>query len=314
MPAAHSLLPALLRPALSGSELLDWFIGAPAGIVLTIAVAIVVRFLLCKAIGASVKAAENRHNSNLAGLPGRAGRAIAGAAGIDRERYIQRTLTMASVLNSVVTATVGGIATLTILDLLGIPLAPLLASAGVGGVALGFGAQSLVKDFLSGVFMILEDQYGVGDVIDVGTVTGTVEDVSLRVTRLRDAAGVAWYVRNGEIVRVGNKSQGWSTANVEIPVSYEESIDKALGIVRGVVDEFDPEGEFKGKVLEPPAVVGVDAMNGTTVTILVSAKCVANENWGVQRDLRQRIKSALDEAGVRAPTVQAGGATQGATS
>ena len=101
-----------------------------------------------------------------------------------------------------------------ILDVVGLPIGPLLASAGIVGVAVGFGAQSLVKDFLSGIFLILEDQYGVGDLVDTGMGTvGTIEAVGLRVTRLRDGSGVVWYVRNGEILRVGNHSQGWSTAH-----------------------------------------------------------------------------------------------------
>ena len=99
-------------------------------------------------------------------------------------------------------------------------------------MALGFGAQSLVKDFLSGIFMILEDQYGVGDVIDTGEAIGTVEEVSLRVTRLRDGQGVVWYIRNGEIIRIGNKSQGWSTAMVDIPVAYSENLDKVIPLIR----------------------------------------------------------------------------------
>ena len=119
------------------------------------------------------------------------------------------------------TVVVASLAVLTIMATLGVPLAPLLASAGVGGVALGFGAQSLVRDFLSGIFMIVEDQYGVGDTIDTGEVIGQVEDVTLRVTRLRDRNGVTWYVRNGEIVRVGNQSQGWSNAAITVPFALD---------------------------------------------------------------------------------------------
>ena len=152
---------------------------------------------------------------------------LAQATGLAHERHRQRTLTMGSLLRSIVTFVVVTLITvLTVMAIVGIPLGPLLASAGVGGVALGFGAQSLVKDFLSGIFMILEDQYGVGDVIDTGEAIGTVEEVTLRVTRLRDASGVIWYVRNGEIIRVGNKSQGWSTAIVDMPVSYAENVER----------------------------------------------------------------------------------------
>ena len=125
----------------------------------------------------------------------------------------------------------------------------------------GFGAQSLVKDFLSGIFMILEDQYGVGDVIDTGEAIGTVEEVTLRVTRLRDASGVVWYIRNGEIVRIGNKSQGWSTAIVDIPVAYAENIERVIPLIRDVVTSHGRDAGVEGAPLEEPQVVGVESID-----------------------------------------------------
>ncbi len=291
-------------PNLTMTEVWNWFVDAPLQIVVTLVVALVLRFVAHKAISKWVALAERRHERRLAGVHGLTGfaeRALAQAAGLDHERYVQRTRTIGSVLRSIVTATIGGIALLTIMAIMGIPLAPLLASAGVGGVALGFGAQSLVKDFLSGVFMILEDQYGVGDVIDTGGLVGTVEDVSLRVTRLRDGDGVAWYVRNGEILRLGNKSQGWSMALVDIPVSYEEPIEKALAIVRSVADGFEPQGRWEGKLLERPNVVGVESMAGGVVTIRIVAKCAPGANFDVQRELREAVKAAFDKEGVKGP-------------
>lgn len=158
-------------------------------------------------------------------------------------RYAARAATMGSLLRSLTNAVIAVLTVLTILATLGIPLTPLLASAGVGGVALGFGAQSLVKDYLSGIFMIVEDQYGVGDLVDLGEAIGTVEDVGLRVTRLRDGDGQVWYIRNGEIARVGNQSQGWSTAIIDIPVDTSESSTDVIGILSRVVAEVgaDPE-------------------------------------------------------------------------
>ena len=146
--------------------------------------------------------------------------------------------------------------------LLGIPLGPLLASAGVAGVALGFGAQSLVKDFLSGIFMILEDQYGVGDVIDTGEAIGTVEEVTLRITRLRDANGVTWYVRNGEIIRVGNRSQGFATAIVDMPVSYAESVERVVAVIREAATAMGADPEWADKFVEEPEVLGVESIVG----------------------------------------------------
>jgi small conductance mechanosensitive channel len=193
--------------------------------------------------------------------------------------------------------------------IVGIPLGPLLASAGVGGVALGFGAQSLVKDFLSGIFMILEDQYGVGDIIDTGEAIGTVEEVSLRVTRLRDPSGVVWYVRNGEIIRIGNKSQGWSTAIVDIPVSYAENLEKVIPLIKSVVHQMDQAEEWKSMLLEEPQVVGVESMTGSAVTVRILAKTAAEQQYGVSREIRERVKAAFDEAGIQGPPVVPFGAS-----
>ena len=136
-------------------------------------------------------------------------------------------------LQSIASFVVFTMAFIMVLDELGLDLAPILTGAGIAGVAIGFGAQSLVKDFLSGMFMILEDQYGVGDYIDAGPALGTVEEVGLRTTRLRDSNGVIWYVRNGEILRVGNLTQGWSTAVVDVSISYSQDIPPVLELVRG---------------------------------------------------------------------------------
>ncbi len=178
----------------------------------------------------------------------------------------------------------------------------MLASAGVGGVALGFGAQSLVKDFLSGIFMILEDQYGVGDIIDTGTAVGTVEEVSLRVTRLRDGSGVVWYIRNGEIVRIGNKSQGWSTATVDIPVSYSENLEAVIPLIREVVHAVDQSPEWHDVLLEEPQVVGVESITGGVVTIRVVVKTAPEQQYGISREIRERVKASFDAHGIKAPT------------
>ena len=166
-----------------------------------------------------------------------------------------------------------------------------------------------MKDFLSGIFMILEDQYGVGDVIDTGEAIGTVEEVSLRVTRLRDPSGVVWYVRNGEIIRIGNKSQGWSTAIVDIPVSYSENLEKVIPLIKSVVHQMDEAAEWQGLLLEEPQVVGVESMTGTAVTVRILAKTAAEQQYGVSREIRERVKAALDEAGVQGPPLAPFGPT-----
>ena len=195
-----------VAPSLNVTHMMGWFVGVPARVAATIIGALVARWLLHRAIRKSVALAIAQRDRRVQG--GRADRVLTQATGMARERHRQRMHTLGTMLRSVVTLIVTFVALLTVMALLGIPLGPLLASAGVGGVALGLGAQSLVKDFLSGIFMILEDQYGVGDHVDLGDAVGIVEDVSLRVTAVRDADGVLWFVRNGEIARVANRSQG----------------------------------------------------------------------------------------------------------
>ncbi|GAA2742592.1 mechanosensitive ion channel [Terrabacter aerolatus] len=292
----------LSMPDLSGltwSGVGDWLVGTPLLIIVVVLVGFVARFLLHRVINRVVTTATSKRTERLANIPG-AGRALQ-AVGVANVRHVQRTQTMGALLKSITTFVVGGITVLTVLSLVGIPLGPMLASASVGGVALAFGAQSLVKDFLSGVFMIVEDQYGVGDVIDTGEVVGTVENVSLRVTQLRDAGGMTWYVRNGEIVRIGNKTQGWSTAIVDLAVAYDQDVEKAITVIRDVVSVMDDDEAFKDILLEEPNVVGVESISNGAITIRVIAKTIANEQFGIQREIRERVKLAFDREGVRSP-------------
>ncbi|MDE9366285.1 mechanosensitive ion channel family protein [Luteipulveratus sp. YIM 133132] len=296
----------------------DWLTGSGGGprplmLIGVVLGAVVVRWVIHRLIRRAVRAMESRQprlqpSASRVGRAGRAGRVLRQAAGLDHERRRQRAATMGSILRSITTIVVFTIAALTLLAELGVPLAPLMASAGVGGVAIGFGAQSLVKDFLSGVFMILEDQYGVGDVIDTGEAIGTVEEVSLRVTRLRDANGVVWYIRNGEIVRIGNRSQGWSTALVDIPVAYDQPVEKVLSVLREVVATLDHEQPWEDRLLDTPEVAGVESVTGGVMTVRIMARCAPNENFSVSRELRERSKVALDEAGIRGPGFAAHGA------
>ncbi|HAM44033.1 MAG TPA: mechanosensitive ion channel family protein [Propionibacteriaceae bacterium] len=201
-------------------------------VLLVVVVTLVTRFLLIRLVHRMTTHALERAKKRRERGPSRADQIWESVVMVDDERFEQRTTTLGSVGSSIISITLFIIALLTIMAIFGVPLAPLLTSAGVGGVALAFGAQSLVKDFLSGMFMLMEDQYGVGDLIDTGEVTGTVEEFGLRVTRLRDVSGTIWYVRNGEIMRLGNQSQGWSTAIVDIPVAYNEDPDRAIADLR----------------------------------------------------------------------------------
>jgi small conductance mechanosensitive channel len=291
----------------------EWFTGKPLLVVVTVLAAVILRLLMLRSIGRVVAQTLARSDARRSGETSRAGRVLAQATGAAHERHRQRTLTMGSLLRSMVTFVVALVTILTVMNIFDVPLGPLLASAGVGGVALGFGAQSLVKDFLSGIFMILEDQYGVGDVVDTGEAIGTVEEVSLRITRLRDGQGVVWYIRNGEIVRIGNKSQGWSTAMVDIPVAYSENLDTVIPLIRSVVHDLDGSAEWQDKLLDEPQVVGVESMTGSVVTIRVIAKTAPEQQYGVSREIRERVKAAFDANGIKAPVMTPFGPAGGGT-
>ncbi len=181
----------------------NWLIAKPVAILLVILIAFVARWFLHRMIDRVTRRAAEGLPTPV--LKQKASVAKTQTAAILASRRIQRAQTMGSLLKSIASIVVFTIAGITALAEVGVSIGPLIASAGIVGVALGFGAQSLVSDFLSGIFMIIEDQYGVGDVIDVGEAIGTVEAVGLRVTRLRDVDGTVWYVRNGEILRVGNQ-------------------------------------------------------------------------------------------------------------
>ncbi len=191
-----------------------------------------------------------------------------------------------------------GVAFTTILGELGINLAPIVASAGILGVAVGFGAQNLVRDFLTGVFMILEDQYGVGDVVDIGPATGTVEGVGLRTTRIRDVNGTVWYVRNGAIDRTGNMSQGFAVAVIDVPLAFGTPVEPVRAIMQRVGDEVHNDPAFTDDIEDEPEVVGVEAMNRDGLTLRLTMKTAPLRQWAVSRRLRERISEEMDRAGL----------------
>jgi small conductance mechanosensitive channel len=204
-------------------------------------------------------------------------------------------------MKSLVSFLVWGLAFMLILGEVGINLGPIIASAGIVGVAIGFGAQNLVKDFLSGVFMMLEDQYGVGDIVDLGPVTGTIESVGLRVTTLRDVNGTVWYVRNGEILRVGNSSQGFAVAVVDVQLGYGADIEAATEVIKRIVSDETGNEPVSDDVLEPAEILGVDKVTPESITVRLTVKVRAGRQWAVQRALRARIIPALEEAGIEPP-------------
>lgn len=287
-------------PFQTREEVTSWLLGAPMRIALIILGAIVVRWLVHRAIRSVVAQAVARADSH---EKHSIERIINSATGIDQERRRQRALTMGTLLRSIATFVIGAVTILTVMAELGLPLGPLLTSAGIGGLAIGFGAQTLVKDFISGIFMIIEDQYGVGDVIDVGEAIGTVEEVTLRVTRLRDATGVVWFVRNGEIIRVGNRSHGWALAMIDIPVSYQEDPARVGQMLARVAADMYADPQWSEQLLEEPTVAGVESVSGGTITLRVMAKTRPGQQFAVPREFRGRAKQAFDEAGIQGPPI-----------
>src|SRR3954468_9341265 len=230
-------------------------------------------------------------------------RAVETAAGITPVRRAsaradQRARTLAAVTGSVVRIVVWTTAGLTILGILGISLGPLIAGASIVGVALGFGAQALVRDFLSGFFILVEDQYGVGDRVTVGGAKGTVEDVSLRVTRMRADDGSVWFVPNGEIRKVANATMGWHRATVDILLPLDADVDRGLTVLADECDAVANDPAWAQEIVERPQVLGVDAMSADGLTIKITARTVPQKQDAFARALRARIASRLRAEGI----------------
>jgi small conductance mechanosensitive channel len=268
----------------------------PLRIMAIILVALLIRWVLHRAIR-RLTATTSRAAMPALLKPLKERRQQAEAGQFIPERRRQRAEAIGSVLRSFVTAVVFAMGAMLVLGELGFNLGPLLASAGIVGVALGFGAQSLVKDLIAGLFMLLEDQYGVGDSVDLGDAIGVVETVGLRVTTVRDSRGVLWYVRNGEIVRVGNKSQGWAMVVVDVPVGFVNT-EHASSVLRKAALALADEPAHATEFLEPPDVVGVEQLTVDGAVIRTIAKTTADGQGTVQRELRRRLSEALDTSGL----------------
>jgi small-conductance mechanosensitive channel len=262
---------------------------------------------------AAVKAAAAAGNpTDLAGVSAADGApqgAVNGAAaqaetGLVDERRKQRVRALGAILRSASSVTIFAIAGFVILGDLGINLAPLLASAGVVGIAVGFGAQNLVRDYLSGIFMLVEDQYGVGDVITVGDATGTVENVTLRITRVRDVNGIVWHVRNGAIETVGNESQGWARAVIDFPVPFAADLTAIRDLLARTGEEMWNEPTWRAVMLEAPEVWGAQKITSTEVTMRMVVKTAPLRQWEVEREMRARVKHALAQAGIMPPPAE----------
>jgi small conductance mechanosensitive channel len=281
------------------AEIADFIIGKPLKILVIVLGAVIVNRFVTRAIR---RALETLHSGPVRERIGAVRRRTPGAlleSEVTSLRAEQRISALTSILRSVTSAVIFTIAGFLVLGEVGLNLAPLLAGAGVLGLAIGFGSQALVKDFLSGLFILVEDQFGVGDIVDLDQQTsGTVEAVSLRTTRLRSVDGTVWHVPNGDIRRVGNKSQHWSRALLDVDVSYDTDIEQAKSVIKRVADELWRE---RDDILEAPEVWGVESLGPHSVVIRLVVKTRPSDQYAVSRVLRQRLKETFDAEGIEIP-------------
>jgi small-conductance mechanosensitive channel len=221
--------------------------------------------------------------------------------GQPEEEIKQRIRTLVAVLRGSGRFVIVVLALFTILPELGINITPILASVGIAGIALGFGAQSLVKDFLSGLFILLENQYSKGDVVTVAGTTGLVEEVGLRRTVLRDLDGIVHHVPNGEISVASNFTQEWSRVNMNVSVAYGEDLDKVFEVINRVGNELAADVEFGPLIIKAPQVLRVDAFEDSGIAIKILGDTEPIRQWEVMGELRRRLKKAFDEEGIEIP-------------
>lgn len=286
------------------AEASDILIVKPAKILLIIVVALLVNALVRRLVKRFVNGLKGERVRRRLGSIREASPELLTSAANQTVRTMQRAETVGALLRSATTFAVWAMAMLMVLGELGLNLGPLIAGAGIVGVALGFGAQNLVRDFLSGMFMIAEDQFGVGDIVDAGEASGVVEAVSLRTTRLRDINGTVWHIPNGTITRIGNKSQQWSRAVIDIDVAYDTDLDRAKRIISEVAAAVADDDEWRAIILEPPEVWGVEQLGADGISLRLVVKTLPAQQFAVAREVRSRLKDRFDAEGIEIPFPQ----------
>ncbi len=283
----------------TAAELSDWLIHKPVTILLIVFGGWILTRLARRLVGRIVERARRTARDARERAPGFVTQAETDARADARAETISRSLTAMFIV------LIWSVVLLLVLGELGVNLGPLIAGAGIAGVALGFGAQSLVKDVISGLFILIEDQFGVGDVVDLGECEGTVEALGLRSTRLRDVYGVMWHVPNGEILRVANKSQLWARALLDIEVAYEADLRHAQDVIQTVAHGMWQDPDWgNDEIAEEPEVWGVQNLGADGVSIRVVMKTEPAKQWGVEREFRLRVKEALEREGIEIPYPQ----------
>ena len=278
-------------------------IERPLKIALILAIAFVVHFVVARLITRAADRGIHRPGGTL-GLRRSVTEQDTPQARAQEERRQARIRTLSNVGRSAAAIVIWVWAALAVLSEIGVNVAPLIASAGVLGVAIGFGAQSLVKDFLSGIFMLLENQYGVGDTISVNGVEGTGEEMTLRVTTLRDIDGVLWYIRNGDINQIGNQSDTYSVARLEIPVSLTAEPKRAAEVIEESSREAANASAIRASVISEPELLGVSNFATDHMTYRVTVNTMPGDQWSVARSMYEDILQALQDAGIMLPGTQ----------
>lgn len=252
-------------------------------IILILVISLIVQRVTSRAVSQSLKLATAR------------------SKGEDKEEFQQRLDTISSVFSATVSLGIWAITGFILLSELGINIAPILTGAGIFGLAIGFGAQNLVRDLISGLFIIMEDQYSKGDVVKIAGVSGLVEDVNLKNTVLRDLDGVVHYIPNGEIIVASNFTQEYSKVNLNIEVSYETNIDHAIKVINQVGKSLAKDKKFGPMIKEAPQAVGVDKLGESGIEIKILGVTRPIKQWDVMRELRKKIKEAFDKEGIEIP-------------
>lgn len=290
----------------------EWFIAKPLSILLVIVVAAVVamfvRWLVSRSMNRLLLVGSPKKHGRKGKFRRRTSEVLL-ASGDSSVRTDARLETLTAVFRSIGTALVWFVALFFVLEILGISLGPLLATAGIVGVALGFGTQTMVRDFISGFFIVAEDQFGVGDTIDVGGgAKGVVERVTLRATHIRDAEGTMWHVANGQIVKVANKSQEWARALIDVVLPYDADISAVSDVMQEVADAIQNDPAWSDKIMERAEIWGIQEFDSDGVHVRMVIKTEPAAQFGVLRELRAQLKTTFDQRSI--PFAYAGSPTQ----
>ena len=265
-------------------DISDWLAGDGARVITIIGVAVIADFALHRIVPRALRVAVERQMKRA-----------------DEEEIQQRVDTLASVFTAGGRVIIVLVTLLTLMPLAGISIGPLLAGVGILGLAVGFGAQSLVKDIISGLFILLDNQYSKGDVVTLAGISGLVEDVGIRRTVLRDLDGIVHYIPNGEIAVASNFTQEYSRVNLNVGVSYSEDLDHVIQVINRVGEELAADPEWEPFILTPPKSWGVDNLGDSGIDIKIVGDTKPIKQWDVMRELRKRLKKAFDQEGIEIP-------------